>query len=93
MIKSRAGINKRPRRKDWPIKMDTAEEVRRQILSGIQTDGDRKEMRSFIEIDVCVCVVWQNWKELKRNTTQNPSKYITSYHYERTSKRKMTMKT
>ena len=60
MIKSRAGINKRPRRKGWPIKMDTAEEVRRQILSGTQTDGDRKGMRSFIEIDVCVCVAWQS---------------------------------
>lgn len=60
MIKSSAGINKRPRKRDWPIKMDTAEEVRRQILSGTQTDGDRKEMRSFIEIDVCVCVAWQS---------------------------------
>jgi len=60
MIKSRAGINKRPRKRDWPIKMDTAEEVRRQILSGTQTDGDRKETRSFIEIDVCACVAWQS---------------------------------
>lgn len=60
MIKSRAGINKRPRRKDWPIKMDTAEEVRRRILSGTQTDGGRNGMRYFTEIVACVCVAWQS---------------------------------